>query len=94
MKWLLWLYPAQWRKRYGEEFAAVLADQPASLGMAFDVFSGKLSTKGRQQHNIVFRHLFHGATGFAPCGQSAGNHVRFKSLLSEHMRHTGAGGFA
>jgi len=72
------------------------------LGKCADVFdlrfsaqiSGKLSTKGRQQHNIVFRHLFHGATGFAPCGQSAGNHVRFKSLLSEHMRHTGAGGFA
>ncbi len=42
MKWMLWLYPAQWRKRYGEEFAAVLADQPASLGMAFDVFSGAI----------------------------------------------------
>jgi hypothetical protein len=42
MNWLLWLYPAEWRKRYGEEFAAVLADQPASLGVAFDVFSGAI----------------------------------------------------
>jgi hypothetical protein len=42
MKWLLWLYPAEWRKRYGEEFAAVLAEQPASLGVAFDVFSGAI----------------------------------------------------
>jgi len=42
MKWLLRLYPAEWRKRYGEEFAAVLASQRASLGMAFDVFSGAI----------------------------------------------------
>ena len=56
--------------------------------------SGKLSTKGRQQHNVIFRYLFHGATSFAPGGQPAGNHVRFKSLFPEHMRHTGAGGFA
>ena len=28
MTWLLQLYPARWRERYGEEFGAVLASQP------------------------------------------------------------------
>lgn len=40
MTWLLWLYPARWRKRYGEEFRAVLSDQRASLGLFFDVLAG------------------------------------------------------
>ena len=29
--WLLWLYPAAWRDRYGEEMAAVLRLHPVSL---------------------------------------------------------------
>ena len=40
MTWLLRLYPARWRERYGEEFRAVLADQRASLGLFFDVLGG------------------------------------------------------
>jgi hypothetical protein len=40
--WLLRLYPAQWRERYGEEFAAVLASQRASVGMVLDVVSGAI----------------------------------------------------
>jgi len=40
MTWLLQLYPARWRERYGEEFRAVLADQRASLGLFFDVLGG------------------------------------------------------
>lgn len=40
MNWLLQLYPAQWRERYGEEFSAVLSSQHASLGMVFDVLGG------------------------------------------------------
>jgi hypothetical protein len=42
MKWLLQLYPARWRERYGEEFGAVLASQPASLGMVLDVLGGAI----------------------------------------------------
>jgi len=42
MKWLIQLYPAQWRKRYGEEFTTVLASQRASLGLVFDVFGGAI----------------------------------------------------
>ncbi len=40
MTWLLHLYPARWRKRYGEEFRAVLANQRASAGLFFDVLAG------------------------------------------------------
>lgn len=40
MIWLLRLYPARWRERYGEEFRAVLAGQRASLGLFFDVLGG------------------------------------------------------
>jgi hypothetical protein len=40
MTWLLHLYPARWRERYGEEFRAVLAHQRASVGLFFDVLAG------------------------------------------------------
>jgi len=42
MTWLLRLYPAQWRERYGEEFGAVLANQRASVGMVLDVLGGAI----------------------------------------------------
>jgi hypothetical protein len=42
MKWLLQLYPASWRKRYGEEFGAVLASQRASVGLVLDVLGGAI----------------------------------------------------
>jgi hypothetical protein len=42
MNWLLHLYPARWRERYGEEFGAVLASQRASLGLALDVLGGAI----------------------------------------------------
>lgn len=40
MNWLLRLYPARWRERYGEEFTAVLASQRASPGLVLDVLGG------------------------------------------------------
>ena len=42
MNWLLRLYPARWRERYGEEFGAVLASQRASLGLVVDVLGGAI----------------------------------------------------
>jgi hypothetical protein len=42
MKWLLRLYPAAWRRRYGEEFSAVLAGQRVSLGLILDVIAGAI----------------------------------------------------
>ena len=40
MTWLLQLYPARWRERYGEEFGAVLASQHASVDLVLDVLAG------------------------------------------------------
>jgi hypothetical protein len=40
MNWLMRLYPARWRARYGKEFATVLAGQRASMGMILDVIGG------------------------------------------------------
>ena len=40
MKWLVQLYPTAWRRRYGEEFAAVLQGQRLSLGLVVDVLGG------------------------------------------------------
>ncbi len=42
MNWLLRLYPARWRERYGEEFGAVLASQHASVGLVLDVLGGAI----------------------------------------------------
>ena len=42
MSWLLRLYPARWRERYGEEFGAVLASQRASVGLVLDVLGGAI----------------------------------------------------
>ena len=42
MNWLLQLYPARWRERYGEEFGAVLASQHASVGLVLDVLGGAI----------------------------------------------------
>ena len=35
MRWLLRLYPAAWRERYGEEFGAILDSQRASVGLCW-----------------------------------------------------------
>ena len=42
MKWLLCLYPPRWRRRYGDEFAAVMQDRGWSITAAFDVLRGAL----------------------------------------------------
>ncbi len=40
MTWMVRLYPAAWRERYGKEFAVIMADQRPSLGMIIDVLAG------------------------------------------------------
>jgi hypothetical protein len=42
MRFLVWLYPSTWRKRYGAEFEALLEDATPSAQDAFDVFWGAL----------------------------------------------------
>lgn len=45
---LLRLYPAAWRDRYGDEFAALLDDCPSSLALVFDVLLGALDARLRR----------------------------------------------
>ena len=45
MRWLLRLYPAAWRERYGEEFGAILDSQRASVGLVLDVIGGALDAR-------------------------------------------------
>lgn len=40
MKWWLWLYPTRWRRRYGEEFSALIQDRGWSIRTGFDVLRG------------------------------------------------------
>ena len=40
MRWFLRLYPRAWRRRYGEEFAALLEQVPASPAVLLDVLRG------------------------------------------------------
>jgi hypothetical protein len=51
MKWLLRLYPAGWRARYGEEFAEVLERQRPSIGMFMDVLGGAVDAHLHPQFN-------------------------------------------
>src|SRR5690348_1403763 len=44
---LLRLYPAAWRDRYGDEFAALLDDCPSSLALVLDVLLGALDARLR-----------------------------------------------
>jgi hypothetical protein len=40
MKWLLWLYPRDWRKRYGDEFLALLEQNGVSMPDFVDILIG------------------------------------------------------
>jgi hypothetical protein len=45
VKALLRLYPKAWRARYGAEFAEILEEQPASLGLVMDVIAGAVDAR-------------------------------------------------
>jgi hypothetical protein len=45
MRFPLRLYPVAWRERYGEEFAALLEDQPLTPRVALDVLLGALDAR-------------------------------------------------
>jgi hypothetical protein len=42
MTWLLRLYPAPWRRRYGEEVAGMIAGRRFSFGIAIDLVAGAI----------------------------------------------------
>ena len=41
-RWLVALYPAHWRARYGDEFRALLEAEPASPSLVIDVIRGAI----------------------------------------------------
>ena len=45
---LISLYPAQWRARYGDEFAHVLREQPLTMRLALDVLGGAIDARVRR----------------------------------------------
>ena len=45
MTWLLRLYPRPWRRRYGDEVAAMLAGRSFSLAVAVDLVAGAIDVR-------------------------------------------------
>jgi hypothetical protein len=56
MNWMLRLYPAPWRERYGEEFDAVLSNQRPSPGLVLDVLAGALDARLHPQVRSQMQH--------------------------------------
>ena len=42
---MLKLYPRPWRERYGDEFAALLAEQPRTIQLVIDVLAGAIDAR-------------------------------------------------
>ena len=55
MTWLLKLYPPRWRRRYGEEFLALIAPQPFSLATALDIVGGAIDAWTQPQSHLSTR---------------------------------------
>ena len=49
MTWLLQLYPRAWRRRYGAEVTAMLAEEPRSLRLALDLVAGAVDARMHPQ---------------------------------------------
>lgn len=62
MNWMLRLYPARWRQRYGEEFGTVLAGQRASPGLVLDVLAGAIDAHLHPQIQLSESQLTKGDT--------------------------------
>lgn len=45
MKWLLYLYPKAWRKRYGDEFSYILENKKLSFVEIIDIFVNAADTR-------------------------------------------------
>src|SRR6266849_4370706 len=45
-RWLVRLYPRAWRRRYEEEFVALLEEQPLTINVVLDVVRGALDARG------------------------------------------------
>jgi len=55
MRWLLYLYPADWRQRYGDELAQLVSDAGGlSIGISIDLISGGVRERGRALRSSLF----------------------------------------
>jgi len=45
MKALIGLYPAAWRRKYGEEMARLIDDQPRTIRLAVDLIAGAIDAR-------------------------------------------------
>jgi hypothetical protein len=59
MTWLLNLYPPRWRRRYGEEFLALIAPQRFSFVTALDIIGGAIDAWTRPQSHLAARAAAH-----------------------------------
>ncbi|HEU4694383.1 MAG TPA: hypothetical protein VFS23_38710 [Vicinamibacterales bacterium] len=55
MTWLLRLYPARWRRRYGEEFLALIAPQRFSFVTVLDIIGGAIDAWTQPQSHLAAR---------------------------------------
>lgn len=53
MTWLLRLYPPRWRRRYGEEFVALIASQRFSLFTVLDIIGGAIDAWTQPQSHLA-----------------------------------------
>jgi hypothetical protein len=53
MTWLLKLYPPRWRRRYGEEFVALIASQPFSFLTVLDIIGGAIDAWIQPQSHLA-----------------------------------------
>jgi hypothetical protein len=75
--WLLKLYPPRWRRRYGQEFLALIAPQPFSFATVFDIIGGAIDAWTQPQSHLAAR----------AAGQSEGDTI----MLAKVMRLRCAG---
>jgi hypothetical protein len=53
--WLLMLYPPRWRRRYGEEFHALIAPQRFSFVTVLDIIGGAIDAWTQPQSHLAAR---------------------------------------
>lgn len=53
MTWLLKLYPPRWRRRYGEEFLALIAPQSFSIITVLDIIGGAIDAWTQPQSHLA-----------------------------------------
>jgi len=89
VKWLVRLYPARWRRRYGAEFETVLASQAPSLWQILDVLRGALDAHLHPDLGNTSQHTFErlDAPGqwVLTLAQEEARHLGHSYLGTEHV---------